>query len=148
MSEGIATEDIVCPGGMPAFLAHPREAESKLPIVVLMHERYGLVQHTRDLAARCASDGYLVIAPNFFFKHPDQAALNKGDTRYDLGDVESNAYIRQILAMLAEHPAADMSRIAVAGYCQTGRHPLVFARRSQSRLPSSGTAPPRRGSGP
>ena len=92
-----------------------------------MHERYGLVQHTRDQAVRCARDGFLTIAPNFFFKHADQAALARGDSRYDLGDVESNSYLRAVLAMLAEHPQADMTRVAVAGYCQTGRHPLVFA---------------------
>lgn len=127
MGEGVATQEVLCPGGMPAFLAVPRGAEDRLPVVVLMHERYGLVRHTKDLAVRCAKDGFLTIAPNFFFKHPDQEVLNKGDGRYDLGDVESNALLRQVLAMLAEHPNADLTRIAVAGYCQTGRHPLVFA---------------------
>ena len=127
MADGVATEEILCPGGMPAFLAMPRQAQGRLPVVVLMHERYGLVQHTRDLAVRCARDGFLTIAPDFFFKHPDKAALNKGDSRYDLGDVESSAYLRQVLAMLADHPNADVQRAAVAGYCQTGRHPLVFA---------------------
>jgi dienelactone hydrolase len=73
--DGLKVEDILCPGGMPAFIAHPRGAEGRLPVVVLMHERYGLVQHTRDLAMRCARDGFLTIAPDFFFKHPDKAAL-------------------------------------------------------------------------
>lgn len=124
---GLVTQDIVCPGGMPAFLAAPRDAPGRLPVVVLMHERYGLVQHTKDLAARCAGDGYLTIAPSFFFKHPDLPNLNKGEGRYDLGDVESNALIRQVLAMLSEDARADLTRVAVAGYCQTGRHPLVLA---------------------
>jgi carboxymethylenebutenolidase len=35
--------------------------------------------------------------------------------------------IKAALATLAKHEAADLSKIAVAGYCQTGRHPLVFA---------------------
>ena len=30
-----------------------------LPAVVLGHERYGLVQHTLDLAAKFARDGYV-----------------------------------------------------------------------------------------
>lgn len=127
LRQGLTTDEILCPGGMPAFLAMPRDAEGRLPVVVLMHERYGLVQHTRDLAMRCARDGFLTIAPDFFFKHPDREALNRGDSRYDLGDTESNACLRQTLAMLGDHPNADLSRVAVAGYCQTGRHPLVFA---------------------
>ena len=67
MIEGLRTQDITCPGGMPAFLAVPAEPEGRLPVVVLMHERYGLVRHTRDLAMRCARDGFLTIAPDFFF---------------------------------------------------------------------------------
>jgi carboxymethylenebutenolidase len=122
----ITTQDITCGNGMPALLAFPTGAD-KLPTVVLMHERYGLVQHTRDQAARCARDGYAVIAPNFFFRHPDQPKLNAGNARYDITDPESVDLINAALATIRSHKAFDPSRIVVAGYCQTGRHPLVFA---------------------
>ena len=84
----ISSGDIVCANGMPAFVACP-DSKGPLPVVILMHERYGLVQHTRDQAMRCARDGFFVIAPNFFFRHPDQVTLNKGDGRYDMTDPES-----------------------------------------------------------
>ena len=122
----IATQDITCDNGMPAFLAYPTGGGS-FPTVILMHERYGLVQHTRDQAMRCARDGYTVLAPNFIFRHPDQAALNAGNSRYDLTDPESVELIKAALATLTKHAAADMSKVVVAGYCQTGRHPLIFA---------------------
>jgi carboxymethylenebutenolidase len=122
----ITSEDITCDNGMPAVLAYPAGGGS-FPTVILMHERYGLVQHTRDQAMRCARDGYAVLAPNFFFRHPDQAALNAGNSRYNLTDPESVELIKAALAVLTKHPAADLSKIVVAGYCQTGRHPLVFA---------------------
>jgi carboxymethylenebutenolidase len=122
----IATQDVTCDSGMPAFLAYPADGGS-FPVVILMHERYGLVQHTRDQAVRCAGDGYAVLAPNFFFRHPDQAALNAGNSRYDLTDPESVELIKDALAILTKHSAADLSKVVVAGYCQTGRHPLIFA---------------------
>lgn len=122
----IATQDMVCDNGMPAFLAYPAGG-GRFPTVVLMHERYGLVQHTRDQAVRCARDGYAVLAPNFFFRHPDPATLNAGNSRYDLTDQESVESIKAALATLRKHPAAEPSKVVVAGYCQTGRHPLVFA---------------------
>ncbi len=62
----IETREVTCPGGMSAFEAYPASGGPH-PVVVLMHERYGLVQHTRDLTVRCAKDGYFAIAPNFFF---------------------------------------------------------------------------------
>ena len=112
----IVTQDITCDNGMPAFLAYAGGGGS-FPTVILMHERYGLVQHTRDQAMRCARDGYAVLAPNFFFRHPDQAALNAGNSRYDLTDPESVELIKAALATLTKHAAADLSKVVVAGYC-------------------------------
>jgi carboxymethylenebutenolidase len=122
----ISTETVTCENGMPAFVAYPSSG-GPYPAIVLMHERYGLVKHTRDQAMRCAGDGFAVIAPNFFFQHPDQTKLNAGDSRYDMTDPESVTLIKAAVATLKKHHAADMSKLAVAGYCQTGRHPLVFA---------------------
>ena len=122
----IVTETLTAASGMPVFIAHPRAAGGS-PIVILMHERYGLVQHTRDLAARCAADGYFVLAPNFFFRHPEPARLNAGDSRYDITDPEASDRIGEAFRLASERPEADASRTAVAGYCQTGRHPLIYA---------------------
>ena len=126
MSERVNSEMIECPGGMPAFLARPA-SPGRYPVIVLMHERYGLVQHAKDLARRCAADGFVTLAPNFFFRHPDQKTLNAGDVRYDMTDPESVMLLSAALTAIKDDPAADMSKIAIAGYCQTGRHPLLFA---------------------
>jgi carboxymethylenebutenolidase len=122
----IATSTVPCTGGLPAFLALPA-SKTKVPAVVLMHERYGLVQHTKDLAARFARDGFACIAPDFFYKHPDQAALQRGDVGYDMTDPEAVSYLDVAMAELSALPQVDRSKIAVAGVCQTGRHPLVLA---------------------
>jgi len=126
MAQIATSENIECPGGMPAFLAYPA-ASGRYPAIVLMHERYGLVAHTKDLARRCAEDGFVALAPNFFFRHPDQRRLNAGNDRYDMTDPESVLLLKSALAALGNMAFADMNKVAVAGYCQTGRHPLVFA---------------------
>ncbi len=122
----IVTKTIRCGGGLPAFLAVPA-TDGQLPAVVLMHERYGLVPHTRDLAQRFARDGFVCIAPDFFHKHPDQDALHRGDVGYDMSDPEAVEYLEAAIAELAALPQVDQAKIAVAGVCQTGRHPLVLA---------------------
>ena len=122
----IATRTVHCAGGLPAFLAVPA-TDTKVPAVVLMHERYGFVRHTRDLAGRFARDGFVCIAPDFFHKHPDQAALHRGDVGYDMTDPEAVAYLEAAIAEVAALAQVDASRIAVKGVCQTGRHPLVLA---------------------
>lgn len=123
---GIRTGTLKCAGDIPAYIARPDD-DARRPAVVLMHERYGFVQHTRDLADRLAREGFVCIAPDFFFRHPDQAALHRGDAGYDMTDPEAVIYLSAAVAALEGVPQADVARVAVMGVCQTGRHPLVFA---------------------
>jgi carboxymethylenebutenolidase len=122
----IETRTVVCAGGLPAFIAIPAGVGPH-PVIVLLHERYGLVEHTRDLARRHAREGFVCIAADYFFKHPDQAALHRGDVGYDMTDPESVEYMNAAIAALDSEPRADLERIAVMGVCQTGRHPIVLA---------------------
>ena len=102
----IVTSTVRCRGGLSAFLAIPATA-TKVPAVVLMHERYGLMQHTKDLAARFARDCFVCIAPDFFHKHPDQAALHRGEVGYDMTDPEAVSYLEAAIAELAALPQVD-----------------------------------------
>jgi carboxymethylenebutenolidase len=121
----VITKTIRCAGGLPAFLALPA-SESKVPAIILMHERYGLVKHTRDLAERFARDGFACIAPDFFHKHPDQESLHRGSVGYDITDPEAVDYLNAAFAQLAALPQIDQAKTAVMGVCQTGRHPLLL----------------------
>jgi carboxymethylenebutenolidase len=122
----ITTNNVRCAGGLPAFLAVP-QTHRRVPAIVLMHERYGFVPHTRDLAERFARDGFVCIAPNFYHKHPDQAALHRGDVGCEMTDPEAVGYLDSAIAKLTTTDQVDPSKVAVAGVCQTGRHPLVLA---------------------
>lgn len=125
-SSEVVTEEIACAGDMPAFVARPAGGSGHA-CIVLMHERYGLVQHTKDLARRFAGDGYVCIAPDVFFRHPDQDALHKGDSRCDISDDDAIRDLSAAIDALDGVAGADTSRVAVKGVCQTGRHPLVLA---------------------
>lgn len=107
--------------------------KGKDPAIVLMHERYGLVKHTCDLAERFARDGFVCIAPDFFYKHPDQDALHRGDVGYTLTDGEAIEHLDSAVAEVAALPQVDATKIAVKGVCQTGRHPLVLAAEGKSK---------------
>jgi carboxymethylenebutenolidase len=111
---------------MPAFVAVP-EIDVKAPTVIVVHERYGLVRHTCDLAERFARDGFVAIAPDLYFKHPDQAALHRGDVGCDVSDPDAVVAINAAIEALDAIPQANTSRLAIMGICQTGRLPLVVA---------------------
>jgi carboxymethylenebutenolidase len=111
---------------MPAFMAAPA-GDAKAPAVIVMHERYGLVRHTEDLAQRFARDGFVAIAPDFFFRHPDQAVLHRGEVGYGMSDAEALQSLAAAIDALRAVPQADLSRLVVMGVCQTARFSLVLA---------------------
>ena len=116
-------------GDCEGFLYLPR-SESPAGAVVILHERYGLVQHTLDLAQRLARDGYAALAPNLFSRwRGDEAALRAGRARVVLPDPEVAAVIDAALDFLKGHPRVAPERIALMGVCQSGRYPIVIGSR-------------------
>ena len=52
-------------GSVPAYLVRP-STQGRLPAVLVIHEIFGLVDHTKDVANRFARQGYVTLAPNLF----------------------------------------------------------------------------------
>ena len=123
---GMRSSTITCAGGMPAFLAVP-DGATKVPAVIVVHERYGLVRHTCELAERFARDGFVAIAPDLYFRHPDQEALHRGDVNCDVSDPDALIALNATIDALETIPQADPKRLAIMGICQTARLPLVVA---------------------
>jgi carboxymethylenebutenolidase len=95
--------------------------------VIILHERYGLVQHTLDLADRLARDGYTALAPDLFSRWVgDREALRRGDVRVDLPDDEVAVGIDAGIEHLRRQ---GQSQIVLMGVCQSGRYPIVVASR-------------------
>ena len=73
---------------MNAHLGIPNGAGKK-PVVIHLHERYGIVQHTTDLGQKFVDAGYVTIVPDFFSRFTgDREALARGDDRCELNDDE------------------------------------------------------------
>ncbi|MBI4527893.1 MAG: dienelactone hydrolase family protein [Deltaproteobacteria bacterium] len=112
--------------GIPGFRALPK-AKDRRPAVILLHERYGIVQHTRDLTLKLAQAGYVGFAPDLFSRFQgDKKALQRGDTRVDLNDSEVIQDLDAAVDYLSRSQRVDASRISIVGICQTGRHALLF----------------------
>ena len=126
-NDAIETGTLACASGGSLYYARPPGA-GPFPCLVIIHERYGLVQHTKDIADRFARNGYVGIAPDLFYRHPDIAAVNRGDGRCDVSDPQSVEDLESALMAVKDGiRGADMERLAVMGVCQSGRYPLVLA---------------------
>ena len=54
-------------GEMPAFLCTPM-GDSRKPSIILLMEAFGLTQHIKDVAVQIANEGYVVIAPDLYYR--------------------------------------------------------------------------------
>src|SRR5436305_7027634 len=71
-----------------SFLGRPGGAD-KRPAVIHLHERYGIVQHTTNLAHKLVDAGYVTVVPDLFSRFTgDRQALARGDSRVGLRDEE------------------------------------------------------------
>ena len=109
------------------FLAVPESGSPPYPAVVLAHERYGLVQHTLDLAAKFAAHGHVALAPDMFSRWDgDIEALNRGDISVAIHDNEIRSYMGDSLDYLLAMSQVDGKRVAAMGVCMSGEYPLVL----------------------
>jgi carboxymethylenebutenolidase len=97
----------------PSFLALP-PAAGKHPAIVLIHSFNGLEQGYRDMVVQMASDGFVVIAPEW-------QTYGASPPDSDVG-----AIIKSALATLASRPEADMTRAGLTGFCAGGRFTMLF----------------------
>jgi carboxymethylenebutenolidase len=114
-------------GRMNGFMGIP-DGSGKKPVVIHLHERYGIVEHTTDLGQKFVDAGYVTIVPDFFSRFTrDRMALARGDDRCELSDEEVLVDLDAVVEFLKAVPQADMSKIAMSGVCQTGRQPILAA---------------------
>jgi carboxymethylenebutenolidase len=112
---------------MNGFLGIPGGVGKK-PVVIHLHERYGIVQHTTDLGQKFVDAGYLTIVPDFFSRFAgDREVLARGDDRCELSDEEVLFDLDAVIEFLGAIPEADMTKVAMSGVCQTGRQPILAA---------------------
>ena len=124
---GISLSTVRFGEGISAVRALPK-AKTRRPAVIILHERYGIDQHTKDLTARLAQAGFVGFAPDLFHRFTgDRKAVLRGEQRVDLRDDEALEDLNASVDYLKKSGQVDGSRIGIIGVCQTGRQPLLAA---------------------
>jgi len=126
-STGITPTMIKFGGGIGAARALPK-AKGKRPAVIILHERYGIDQHTKDLTVKLAQAGFVGLAPDLFHRFTgDRKAVLSGAQRVDLTDDGALEDLNAAVEYLKRLKQVDETRIGIIGVCQTGRQPILLA---------------------
>jgi len=132
-SEGLVVADITIRSGsdmIPAYEARPA-SPGRYPVIIVIHEIFGLHEYIRDVARRFAKEGYYAVAPELYSREggagklPDiQAVLNL------VGTVPDRQVLQDLSAAVSYAGAKSWAlpnRVGATGFCWGGRMTWLFA---------------------
>jgi carboxymethylenebutenolidase len=105
------------------FLALPDGGE-RVPGVVMVHDVWGLSDHTRDLAKRMANEGFAVLAVDLYRRERTLEIENPGEWMREMSDPQALDDLRDAAGFLAARPETN-GRVGVVGFCMGGMYALM-----------------------
>ncbi|AGY56625.1 dienelactone hydrolase family protein [Gloeobacter kilaueensis] len=117
-------------GEIPAYRALPVNGGNNLPVVLIVHEIFGVHEHIQDLCRRYAKLGYYAIAPDLYARQGDVKKLTS--IQDIVTKVVSKTPDEQVLLDLDATVAylagkANTDKLAVTGFCWGGRIVWLYA---------------------
>ena len=115
---------------VPAYRAAPA-GKKNLPVVLVIHEIFGVHEYLADTCRRLAHEGYMAIAPELFARQGDPAMY--GEMAKLISEVVSKASDAQVMGDLdgalawAAQNGGDTSRAGITGFCWGGRITWLYA---------------------
>jgi carboxymethylenebutenolidase len=118
-------------GMMPAYRARPHNGTS-LPVVLVIHEIFGVHEHIKDLCRRLAHSGYYAIAPDLYARLGDASKISDIPTLMGPQGIVTRTSDDQVKGDLddavkfAASEKANTRRLAVTGFCWGGRQTWLY----------------------
>jgi carboxymethylenebutenolidase len=115
---------------MPAYRARP-EGEGPFPVVLVVHEIFGVHEYVRDVCRRLARAGYLAIAPDLYGRQGDPTRLASVDAI--VAEIVARVPDAQVMADLdatlawAATEGGDPKQGFITGFCWGGRIVWLYA---------------------
>lgn len=132
-ADGLTAGEIMYEVGgfkVPAYRAAPA-GRTGLPVVLVIHEIFGVHEYIADTARRFARAGYLAIAPELYARQGDPGSY--GEIAKLQAEIVSKVPDAQVMADLdgalqwAAANGGDVSRAAITGFCWGGRIVWLYA---------------------
>jgi len=115
---------------VPVYRAQPK-GRTHLPVIIVIHEIFGVHEHIADVCRRFAKLGYLALAPNLYSREGDASVY---PTIQELSDkLVSKVPDAQVLDDLdatvawAGQNGGDLKRLGATGFCWGGRIAWLYA---------------------
>ena len=122
----------VADGTMPGYRARPK-GKTKAPVVLVVHEIFGVHEHIRDLCRRLAKQGYYAITASLYARQGDAGKYDMAHVMDLMHDLVMKTPDQEVMTDLdstvafARGEGADATRLAITGFCWGGRIVWLYA---------------------
>ncbi len=121
----------VADGTMPAYRAIPDKPRKRFPVVLVVHEIFGVHEWIQDICRRFAKAGYMAVAPALYARQGDvkdlkdprelnRAIFSQIPDKQSMSDLDS-------AAAWAGQNGGDAEKLAITGFCWGGRIVWLYA---------------------
>lgn len=121
----------VADGSIPAYRAMPDKG-GPFPTMLVVQEVFGVHEHIKDIVRRLANLGYYAIAPELYARQGNPAEIK--DPKELIARIVSKVPDEQVMSDLdatlvyaKSSDKADLSKLAVTGFCWGGRITWLYA---------------------
>jgi carboxymethylenebutenolidase len=116
---------------IPAYYARPAKT-GRVPVVLVIHEIFGVHEHIQDICRRYAKAGYLAIAPELFVRQGDVTQYKEIPDLFQnivlkAPDAQVNSDLDATLDYARQKLAGDSKRAGAVGFCWGGRAVWEYA---------------------
>lgn len=109
-----------------AYVAKPAGA-GPFPVVIMIHEFFGLNAAITSMADGLSEAGYMVVAPDTF-RGSTSPWIPRAIYQISTNDPQQvNADLDSVYTWIESQPEADAARIGIAGFCYGGRVSLLYS---------------------
>lgn len=134
-SNGLIAGEVKIPvigGEIPAYRAMPDKKGKKFPVVLVIHEIFGVHEWIQDVCRRFAKLGFMAIAPDLYARQGDVSQIK--EFRDIIGKVVSKVPDTQVMSDLdsaveyaKKSGSGNTKKLSVTGFCWGGRITWLYA---------------------
>ena len=132
-TKGLVAGDIKIPtptGDIPGYRAMP-ESGGPFATVLVVQEIFGVHEHIKDICRRLAKAGYFAVAPELYYRQGDVSQLKEINEIFKVvskvPDTQVMGDLDAAVAWAKASGKADVSRLAITGFCYGGRIVWLYA---------------------
>lgn len=118
-------------GEIPAYRAMPDKKGKKFPVVLVVHEIFGVHEWIQDICRRFAKAGFMAVAPSLYARQGDVSSLKDFPAIMKIVSKVSDAQVMSDLdatvAFAEASGAGNTKKLSITGFCWGGRIVWLYA---------------------